>query len=122
MEKSTELLLTIYQELYAQKSVLPNAPAMTISPEEQKSETFDREKAHQEVGAVVGYLLGKSDISTESWENLLNLINQYYAKQPEWKKILLDYLEYLLELDTEKNTQMQKKLLGEIQDILNQPK
>ncbi len=122
MPSSTELLLQIYQELFKQKAVLPNAPAMTIGEAEQTLAKLDKEKATQETAAVVAYLLGQQDVLHADWNHLLQLIKQYYNTQPEWKKILLDYLEYLLELRTEENQEVQKKLIQEINELLEKKK
>ena len=118
MTRSTELLVQIYQELYKQKGLLPNAPAMTITPEEIASGNFDAQKAHLETAAVASILLGQKDVLQADWDNLFDLVKKYYSNQPEWKKILLDYLDYLLEVDIEKNQALEESLLAQMNELL----
>lgn len=118
MDTSTVLLLQVYQELFKRKVVLPNAPEMTIPEPEQVIDTFDKEKARQEATAVVAYLLGQKDTSQVNWENwdhLFQMVKKYYDNQPEWKKILLDYLKYLLAFESEENIKVQQNLAREIE-------
>lgn len=119
MKKSEELLLQIYQEFYRQKSVLTGAPALTLIEENQTAEKIDFQKAKAETEAVVAYLLGLKNISEKNWDELFALINQHYGQQPEWKKILLDYLEYQLEVESENNKKQQENLLNEIQKLVD---
>ena len=118
MDTSTVLLLQVYQELFKRKVVLPNAPEMTIPEPEQVGDTFDKEKARQEATAVVAYLLGQKDTSQVNWENwdhLFQMVKKYYDNQPEWKKILLDYLKYLLAFESEENIKVQQNIAREIE-------
>lgn len=118
MDTSTVLLLQVYQELFKRKVVLPNAPEMTIPEPEQVMDTFDKEKARQEATAVVAYLLGQKDTSQVNWENwdhLFQMVKKYYDNQPEWKKILLDYLKYLLAFESEENIKVQQNIAREIE-------
>lgn len=125
MDTSTVLLLQVYQELFKRKVVLPNAPEMTIPEPEQVMDTFDKEKARQEATAVVAYLLGQKDTSQVNWENwdhLFQMVKKYYDNQPEWKKILLDYLKYLLAFESEENIKIQQNLTHEIEMLTNSEK
>lgn len=125
MDTSTVLLLQVYQELFKRKVVLPNAPEMTIPEPEQVMDTFDKEKARQETTAVVAYLLGQKDSSQVNWENwdhLFQMVKKYYDNQPEWKKILLDYLKYLLAFESEENIKIQQNLTHEIEMLTNSEK
>ena len=125
MDTSTVLLLQVYQELFKRKVVLPNAPEMTILEPEQVMDTFDKEKARQEATAVVAYLLGQKDTSQVNWENwdhLFQMVKKYYDNQPEWKKILLDYLKYLLAFESEENIKIQQNLTHEIEMLTNSEK
>ena len=125
MDTSTVLLLQVYQELFKRKVVLPNAPEMTIPEPEQVMDTFDKEKARQEATAVVAYLLGQKDSSQVNWENwdhLFQMVKKYYDNQPEWKKILLDYLKYLLAFESEENIKIQQNLTHEIEMLTNSEK
>lgn len=125
MDASTVLLLQVYQELFKRKVVLPNAPEMTILEPEQVMDTFDKEKARQEATAVVAYLLGQKDSSQVNWENwdhLFQMVKKYYDNQPEWKKILLDYLKYLLAFESEENIKIQQNLTHEIEMLTNSEK
>lgn len=125
MDTSTVLLLQVYQELFKRKVVLPNAPEMTIPEPEQVMNTFDKEKARQEATAVVAYLLGQKDTSQVNWENwdhLFQMVKKYYDNQPEWKKILLDYLKYLLAFESEENIKIQQNLTHEIEMLTNSEK
>ncbi len=125
MDTSTVLLLQVYQELFKRKVVLPNAPEMTIPEPEQVMDTFDKEKARQEATAVVAYLLGQKDTSQVNWENwdhLFQMVKKYYDNQPEWKKILLDYLKYLLAFESEENIRIQQNLTHEIEMLTNSEK
>lgn len=125
MDASTVLLLQVYQELFKRKVVLPNAPEMTIPEPEQVMDTFDKEKARQEATAVVAYLLGQKDTSQVNWENwdhLFQMVKKYYDNQPEWKKILLDYLKYLLAFESEENIKIQQNLTHEIEMLTNSEK
>ena len=125
MDTSTVLLLQVYQELFKRKVVLPNAPEMTIPEPEQVMDTFDKEKARQEATAVVAYLLGQKDTSQVNWENwdhLFQIVKKYYDNQPEWKKILLDYLKYLLAFESEENIKIQQNLTHEIEMLTNSEK
>lgn len=125
MDTSTVLLLQVYQELFKRKVVLPNAPEMTIPEPEQVMDTFDKEKARQEATAVVAYLLGQKDttqVNWENWDHLFQMVKKYYDNQPEWKKILLDYLKYLLAFESEENIKIQQNLTHEIEMLTNSEK
>ena len=55
-------LFTIYQTLYAQRSVLTQAPALTVDITQFSANTMDYKTIRQETAAVISYLMGVRNI------------------------------------------------------------
>ena len=91
---ANDLLKTIYTKFYEQQEVLADAPKLTQVPEDTQ---FDTEKADTELAAVISYLMGVSDIREESFEHAMEIIQKHYDNQPEWKELLIEYFEYVIE-------------------------
>jgi len=112
-----DLLLQLYKKFYDQRSVLSNAPKLTIDATQVSVDNFDENLANTEISALVSYLLGIQDVQKLSWKEALALVEKYYANQAEWQKLLLDYFSYNLEKEKENITKEQTTFF---QDILKE--
>ena len=90
------------------------APALTLDMENQSVENFDETKADTELENIVSYMLGTKNVNDLGWNEALALVEKYYANQPQWKKLLLDYFSYVLEKKKENIIAQQTALFQEI--------
>ena len=111
---ANDLLKTIYTKFYEQQEVLADAPKLTQVPEDTQ---FDTEKADTELAAVISYLMGVSDIREESFEHAMEIIQKHYDNQPEWKELLIEYFEYVIEKQKEKAEKRVDNLIKEIEEF-----
>ena len=113
-------IFTLYKDFYAQRSVLTKAPLLTISMENATMETFDFEKATQELDKLVAYLLGVSNVAAFSLPKLIEIIEKEYGQQPFWKKLLLNYASILVDKQEETLNEERKALLEETTSVLQE--
>lgn len=111
---SKELLFQLYKKFYEQRSVLTGAPSLTIDMEHQDLESFDENTADKELTALISYMMGMKDVKQLPWNNALALVEKYYANQPQWQQLLLDYFSYSLEREKENIVKQQADLFQEI--------
>ena len=111
---SKDLLTQLYGQLLEQKEVLTEAPALTV---DMSQADFDAEKADEELGKVVSYLMGVVDVKQIPFDQAVDIIQTHYSDQPDWKDLLISYLEYLNEKERETLSLQEDKLLKEIQDF-----
>ncbi len=114
---SKELLFQLYKKFYEQRTVLAGTPTLTIDITSRSPESFDENKANQELTDLVSYMLASKDIRKLPWNDALNLVEKYYSTQPQWQKLLLDYFFYALEKEKESITKQQMNFF---QDVLRQ--
>ncbi len=110
---ATDSLQELYHRFYEQREVLTQAPQLTQAPD---SPDFDWEKADNEISQVVSYLMGVPDIRTESFERCVEIIQQHYDNQQEWKELLVDYLDYLAEKEEESLRAQQEAVFKKIEE------
>jgi hypothetical protein len=96
-----EKIFQVYQQFYDQRSVLQDAPLLTINPVVVGLRDFPVQQALVELNAMASYLLGRSDISRVAFEDALNIVDSAYADQPFWRDLLLNYLDAVLSLREE---------------------
>lgn len=112
------LLFELYKKFYEQRSVLNDAPPLTLDVEHQNLDTFDENTADKELTSLVSYMMGTKSFDQLPWNDALALVEKYYANQPQWQKLLLDYFSYTLEKEKENIFEQQTELLQEILDQL----
>lgn len=98
-----EAVIDLYKKFYAQRSVLGEAPALSIDTAQFPTEN-QAQQMETELVAVVSYLLGVSSIKNYTTEQLIQMVEKGYGEQPFWKNLLLDYCQY--QLDREKDELM----------------
>ena len=113
-------LFTIYQTLYAQRSVLTQAPALTVDIAMFSANTMDYHTIRQETAAIVSYLMGVRDIDQVNVKDALMSIEKNYSNQPFWKNLILDYLSFANEEETEQLMEKAQKTREKAWDILQQ--
>ena len=111
---TNELLKEVYTKFYEQKGTLEEAPQLSQDP---NGETFDFEKADQELAGLVSYLMGVPDIQKETFEKIIEIIQNHYENQPEWKDLLLDYFDYTNEREKEVLEVQEAALVKEIEEF-----
>ena len=109
-------LFTIYQTLYAQRSVLTQAPALTVDITQFSANTMDYKTIRQETAAVISYLMGVRNIDKVDVKNVLMSVEKNYTNQPFWKNLILEYLTFANEEEAE---QLLKKTQKAREDALN---
>lgn len=109
-------LFTIYQTLYAQRSVLTQAPALTVDITQFSANTMDYKTIRQETAAVISYLMGVRNIDKVDVRNALMSVEKNYTNQPFWKNLILEYLAFANEEEAE---QLLKKTQKAREDALN---
>lgn len=113
-------LFTIYQTLYAQRSVLTQAPALTVDIAMFSANTMDYRTIRQETAAIVSYLMGVRDIDQVNVKDALMSIEKNYSNQPFWKNLILDYLSFANEEETEQLMEKAQKTREQAWEILQQ--
>ena len=112
-----ESLKEIYTKFWRQKSVLTEAPSLSQDP---VNPNFNFEVADKELAGVISYLMGVPDITKTPFKEAINIIQKYYSKQPGWKKLLLDYLEYTIEKEQANLTKKEDDIVKKIEEFTNQ--
>lgn len=95
------MIIELYKKLYAQRTVLSEAPQLTIDLDTTAPTQETLPLLARQVQAVVSYLLGVSDVTAYETANILNIISSAYSNQPFWKDILLDYVDYSIQTKRE---------------------
>lgn len=113
-----EKIFQVYQQFYDQRSVLQDAPPLTINPVVIGLRDFPIQHALTELNAVSSYLLGRSDISKVAFEDILNIIDSAYADQPFWRDLLLNYFDVVLSLQEEEHFRRGEILHQKSEDVM----
>ena len=111
---ANEQLKEIYSKFYDQREVLGEAPKLSQDPADS---SFDMEKADKELASLVSYLMGVDDIQKESFEKAIEIIQEHYANQPEWKELLVAYFDYVTEKEKEQLQAQEDTLIKEIKEF-----
>ena len=111
---ANEQLKEIYSKYYDQREVLGEAPKLSQDPADS---SFDTEKADKELASLVSYLMGVDDIQKESFEKAIEIIQEHYANQPEWKELLVAYFEYTTQKEKEELQAQEEALIKEIEEF-----
>ncbi len=98
---ASQQLWILYNKFYQQRSVLQNAPQLTIDVTLSSPERFDYQLAEQEMNALIGYLLGVPDASRLKIADALRVVHRSYDNQPFWRELILDYLTFRTQKTTE---------------------
>ena len=109
-----EQLKQIYTKFYEQRSVLTEAPVLSQDPAEN---AFDSKKADEELSKLISYLMGVPDIQKESFERAIEIIQQHYDSQPEWKELLVEYFDYTTQKEKEDLQAQEDALVKEIEEF-----
>ena len=109
-----DLLKQVYTKFYEQREVLADAPSLTQIPD---NSSFDAQKADAELAQVISYLMGVPDIQKESFEHSIEIIQQHYDNQPEWKELLVAYFEYTTQKEKEELEAQENTLIEEIEEF-----
>ncbi len=88
-------IYNLYTTFYAQKSILTEAPALTIDINTVLIDNFDTERAKIELAALVSYMLGLDSVKDTPVLEVISLIKTHYANQEFWRHLLLEYVEIL---------------------------
>ncbi|MBR5130436.1 MAG: hypothetical protein IKV03_04350 [Alphaproteobacteria bacterium] len=115
-----EKLFTIYQKLYAQRTVLTEAPSLTIDITTLSANTMDYNKVRSETSAVISYLMGIRNIDKIEVKNALGIIEKNYSTQPFWKNLILEYLSFANEEEAENLFERAEKARQNAEEILFQ--
>jgi hypothetical protein len=113
-----EKIFQLYQRFYDQRTVLQEAPSLTINPAVIGLREFPLQQALTELNAIVSYLLGRSDISKVAFKDALNIIDGAYADQPFWRDLLLGYFDVVLSLQEEAHFRKGEMLQQEAEDVM----
>ena len=109
-----EQLKQIYTKFYDQREVLTEAPALSQDP---TNSSFDEEKADKELANLISYLMGVADIQKESFERIVEIIQEHYDDQPEWKELLVEYFQYTTQKEEENLKKQEDDLIKEIEEF-----
>jgi hypothetical protein len=115
-----EKLFNIYQSLYAQRTILTEAPALTIDISALSANTMDYNAIRKETSAVISYLMGVRDIDKVEVKNALIIVEQNYANQPFWKNLILEYLSFANKEEREQLIEKAQKAREKAMEILEQ--
>ena len=115
-----EKLFKIYQSLYAQRTILTEAPALTIDISEFSANTMDYSTIRKEVAAIISYLMGVRDIDNVDVKKALIIIEKNYANQPFWKNLILEFLSFANEEEREQLIEKAQKARETALSILQQ--
>ena len=110
----TEQLKQVYSKFYEQREVLGEAPTLMQNVADA---SFDEKKADEELSKLVSYLMGVPDIQKESFEKAIQIIQEHYDSQPEWKALLVEYFEYVTEKEKEALQAQEEALVKEIEEF-----
>ena len=122
MEQRTwQILLKIYKDLYTYKHLLKNSPEMTIDVATLSADEIpsDLPIIQQQTQAVIAYLLGVKelpDIPTMSAR-----IDKYYQKDDFWRRLLLSYVDVCQSLENENSDPeikaQQEQIVSQVKDL-----
>jgi len=107
-------LRQIYAKFYEQREVLADAPVLSQDP---VAAGFDCLKADEELAGLISYLMGVPNIQKESFERAVEIIQEHYANQPEWKELLIEYFEYITQKEKEQVEAQEDALIKEIEEF-----
>ena len=107
-------LKQIYTKFYDQRDVLGEAPSLSQDP---KANDFDDKKADTELAKLISYLMGVPDIQQETFERAIQIIQEHYDAQPEWKELLVEYFEYSTQKEQEELQAQEDALIKEIKEF-----
>ena len=113
-------LFTIYQTLYTQRTVLTEAPSLTLDPTTFSTNTMDYAAVRKETAAIISYLMGVRDIDKVDVKNALISIEKNYSNQPFWKNLILEYLSFANEEEAEQLAEKAQKAREKAWEILQQ--
>ena len=111
---ASDLLKQIYKKFYDQREVLVEAPVLSQDP---VATDFDSEKADKELAELISYLMGVPNIQNENFEKIIEIIQQHYGNQPEWKELLVEYFEYTTDKEKEALEVQENTLIKEIEEF-----
>ena len=112
-------ILQVYQRFYAQRSVLGEAPPLTIDPDAIGVAAFPTDKAMSELKAVALYLMGKSPNANIPFSEQLNIVENAYREQPFWQELLFDYLNLSLNVEELRLKQENADLRWQVEEALS---
>ena len=116
----SEKIFQIYQQFYDQRSVLQEAPPLTVNPAVVGMRDFPVEQAMTELNALVSYLLGRADVRKISFGDALNIVDSAYADQPFWRDLLLDYFDVVLSQREEAYIQKGRELQQQAENVIDE--
>ena len=108
---ANDLLKEVYQKFWDQREVLTEAPALAQDPH---SENFDTSLADTELTKLISYFMGVEDVQKIPFEEAVEIIKTHYASQPEWQKLLVNYMEYLTQKEEESLLAKESALIEEV--------
>ena len=115
-----EKLFTIYQTLYAQRTVLTEAPALTVDISGLSANTMDYPKVRKEAASIISYLMGVKDIDKVEVKNALMIVEKNYENQPFWKNLILEYLSFANEEEAEQLAIQAQQARAKALEVLQQ--
>ena len=98
--KKVKMLLSVYQNMYEQRNLLPDVGAYldydaeVLTPETVDSDTLSALETR--AGKVASYLMGTRDIFDEDIGSLITLVKDNYQDQDFWRELLFDFIEYMI--------------------------
>lgn len=117
-------LFNIYQTLCSQRTVLTDAPALTVDISAYSANTMDYETIRKETAAVISYLMGVRNIDNIEVKKALTIIETNYSNQPFWKELIINYLSFANKEEAEhlaiKAQKAKEKALEVLQQIQQQ--
>lgn len=113
-------LFTIYQTLYAQRTVLTEAPALTVDISGLSANTMDYPKVRKEAASIISYLTGVKDIDKVEVKNALMIVEKNYENQPFWKNLILEYLSFANEEEAEQLAIQAQQARAKALEVLQQ--
>lgn len=113
-------LFSVYQTLYAQRTVLTEAPALTVDISGLSANTMDYPKVRKEAASIISYLMGVKDIDKVEVKNALMIVETNYANQQFWKNLILEYLSFTNEEEAEQLATQAQQARAKALEVLQQ--
>ena len=116
----SDKIAQLYQRFYAQRTVLTEAPTLSIDADAIGAAEFPTDKALAEMAAVAGYLMGLPPKSTPSFAKQVEIVQTAYQDQPFWQQLLLDFLALQLDVRESRLKQEGQTLYNEIDTLMQE--
>lgn len=115
----SDKIVQVYQQFYAQKNVLTDAPVLTIDTNAIGVAEFPHDKAMTELGGVVAYLMGRPTLKNIPFKDQVQIVRDAYSDQPFWQQLLFKYLELTLDVEESRLKKEGEELRDKSEELLS---